>query len=861
MDERIPCDAVSLYAGVHILNAPYHIDKEYDYSIPCELSERIKVGTVVIVPFGGGNRNVPGIVSSVKNATSCKRVKPIIGLTPNGLCIGEELYGICEFMKEHCFCSIGDAARTVLPSGFSVRTDVYYVIGDRKDDSQLNEGGRLLLSYIRDRGEATEGELKRKFDKETAGLAALCKGGYIVKKTRATCKENTKSDRYVRLLLSEEEITELREGGGFRLTPKQTSALFELEKNPLTPIDEFCELARVTESVIRELCKKGICEIVPIPKDRNPYAAICSASAEKQDFSLNACQKAALDTLLSLYRDSEPRAALLHGVTGSGKTNVTEKLLDECIKDGKSAIVLVPEIALTAQAVGIFVGRYGDRVAVLHSALSAGERLDAWKRIDAGTATVVLGTRSAIFAPVKNLGLVVIDEEQETSFKSDMTPKYHARDIARYRCAKNRALMLLCSATPSIESYYKAKKGIYTLVEMKERFSKGGLPTVEICDMRDDEGLYELPGGNTPTEVGEPSERKSERSRREERRSRGIAQKILGDRLLSELRRNLDSGEQTVLFINRRGYQAFVSCRKCGFVLQCPNCSVSMTHHKYGLRGGRMVCHYCGYVEKIPTVCPICESEHISALGTGTQMLEEQLQLYFPNARLLRMDTDTTSGKFSHDAILDSFRKGEADILLGTQMVTKGHDFPKVSLVGVINADSSIHMPDFRANERTFSLMTQVIGRAGRASIPGRALIQTYSPDHETLVLSGKQDYEKFYNSEIKFREAAMYPPFCDIALVTFSGETDSEVHLAVQAFGRALNDALSGRYCDVKAIVFGPFEAGIYKLQGRYRMRYVIKCRSNARTRAMLSELYAEFLEKTAGDVSISVDMNPQNV
>ncbi len=843
MTEKARSSSSFCFAGVHILNAPYQIDKEYDYFIPSEMRSFVKVGSIVIVPFGGGNRNVPAVVSSLKEQAGVEKAKPIIGMPPGNLCIGSELYGICEFMRERCYCSIGEAAKTVLPSGFSVRTSVYYEATDKKYEGEISSPAAAIVEYIAEKGRASEAELKVKFEKSAASLRTLVSKGYIVRKTEANCKLNTKSDRYVRLLLSQEALIQLREMRKSIYTQKQMTALSELEKNPFTPIDELMELAGVGESVLRELSKKGAVEIVPIPKDRNPYANAKVAAVS--DFTLSKVQAEAFDILYGLYKDAEPRAALLHGVTGSGKTNVMQKLVDGCVKDGKSAIVLVPEIALTAQAVGIFVGRYGDNVAVLHSGLSAGERLDAWRKIDEGRARVVLGTRSAVFAPVKNLGLIVIDEEQESSFKSDMTPKYHARDIARYRCAKNSAMMLLSSATPSIESYHRAKEGIYTLVELSERYGTAKLPEVEICDLRDDEGTFEMPASDENDNA-----------------NKKITQKILGTRLLSEIKKNLESGEQSVLFINRRGYQSFISCKKCGFVLECPNCSVSMTYHKYGFsHGGKMVCHYCGYTVDVPKKCPICESEHISALGTGTQMLEEQLSMYFPNARLLRMDTDTTSGKFSHDAILDSFRRGEADILLGTQMVTKGHDFPKVSLVGVVNADASLHLPDFRANERTFSLLTQVIGRAGRGELSGRALVQTYSPDHEVLVLSKAQDYKRFYESEIKFRKAAKYPPFCDIALVTFTSEIDSEVHLAVKAFGRSLDEVLRSKYPDVKMIVFGPFEAGIYKVAGRYRMRYVLKCRNNARTRELLSELYSDFLTKTTTDVSMSVDMNPQNL
>lgn len=830
------------FVGVHILNAPYQIDKEYDYIIPSEMKGKIGVGSVVIVPFGGGNRNVSAIVSSIKESSSFKTLKPVIGLPPGNISIGNELYGICSFMKERCFCSIGEAAKTVLPSGFSVRTNVYYQKSDKTPGDNLSREAVEVLDFIEEKGKAFEAELKVKFGNNLACLKALTSKGYIERKTQADCTLNTKSDKYVKLLLSEDEISDLRISSK-SFTKKQLAALEELLKNAMTPINELMELAGVGETVIRELCKKGVAEIVPIPKYRNPYADI--EQTESCDFTLTPSQDSAYRQLLALYKDSEPRAALLHGVTGSGKTNVVQKLVDNCLRDGKQAIVLVPEIALTAQAVGIFVGRYGDNVAVLHSGLSAGERLDAWRKISEGRASVVLGTRSAIFAPLKNLGLIVIDEEQEASFKSDMTPKYHARDIARYRCSKNNALMLLCSATPSIESYYKAKSGVYTLVELSERYNNNALPTVELCDMRDDASSFELPGQNS-----------------EDSCSTLQGQKILGDTLLSEIEKNLENNEQTVLFINRRGYQSFMSCKKCGFVLECPNCSVSMTYHKYGFSGnGKMVCHYCGYTTDIPKLCPSCASEHISALGTGTQMLEEHLKQYFPKARLLRMDTDTTSGKFSHDTILEAFREKKADILLGTQMVTKGHDFPNVSLVGVVNADASLHVGDFRAGERTFSLLTQVIGRAGRGSTEGRAYIQSYSPDNTVLQMAKVQNYKKFYDSEIAFRRAAKYPPFCDIALVSFTSETDSEVHLAVNAFGKALDEALRGEYKDIKMIVFGPFEAGIYKVAGKYRMRYVLKCKNNTRTRELLSKLYSDFLDGTFGSVGISIDMNPQSL
>ncbi|MBR3994435.1 MAG: DEAD/DEAH box helicase [Clostridia bacterium] len=446
------------YAGVHILNAPYQIDKEYDYSIPKNLESVLAVGSVVIVPFGGGNRHVAGIVSSMKTSTDYPKSKPIIGVAPGNLCIGEELYGICRFLKERCFCSIGEASKAVMPSGFSVRTSVYYEPCGKEPSEEINAMASEIVKYISDKGEATESELNSVFEKCLPSLKLLCSKGYLRRMSRADCKINTKSSKYVRLLLSTEELSEIYLSPKSGYTPKQRIALSELEKNPFSPLEELRELSGISEAVIKELCKKNAAEILPIPKDRNPYAFI--AKTENCDFELSNCQKKAFDTLLGLYNTNEPKAALLHGVTGSGKTNVVQKLVDKCINDGKSAIVLVPEIALTTQAVGIFMGRYGNKVAVLHSGLSAGERLDAWRRIDNGDACVVLGTRSAIFAPVKNLGLIVIDEEQEASFKSEMTPRYHARDIARYRCSQNNALMLLCSATTALKATTRQKRAL-----------------------------------------------------------------------------------------------------------------------------------------------------------------------------------------------------------------------------------------------------------------------------------------------------------------------------------------------------------------------------------------------------------------
>jgi len=537
-------------------------------------------------------------------------------------------------------------------------------------------------------------------------------------------------------------------------------------------------------------------------------------------------QAEAYRTIEGLYREDAARAALLYGVTGSGKTKVIMKAIDRTVDDGKTVIMLVPEISLTPQTVAIFCSRYGDRVAVIHSALSQGERLDAWRRIKGGMVDLVIGTRSAIFAPLDNIGLIVIDEEHEHTYKSESDPKYHARDIAAYRCGKSRALMLLASATPSIESFYKAEKGNYTLVPMRERYGGFSLPEAIVVDMRE-----ELRAGNlTP----------------------------ISERLMKSLEEVYTRGEQAIIFLNRRGYSSQVNCKECGEVLLCPRCSVSLTYHS-GDGGGRLLCHLCGHTEPVRRTCPSCSSDKLSFLGYGTQKLEGELGKYLPDMQVMRMDADTTSTKMAYDRMLEDFRAEKADILLGTQMVAKGHDFPKVTLVGVALADTSLYVSDFRAAERTFSLLAQVIGRAGRAKSGGRAVIQTYSPYNETIRLACRQDYDSFYEGEIAIRRELSYPPFCDMVQLTLTSDNEENLSQAAKALSSRLEEKLKAEYSDLPFIVFGPFEAQVYKLNEKYRMRTVVKCRLSARSRKLFSELLCEFAARR--DASLSVDLNPLTV
>ncbi len=619
----------------------------------------------------------------------------------------------------------------------------------------------------------------------------------------------------------------LSESGRARIKSEdQRAILTHFLKNPSeASADELTAIGvPATSASLRALTEKGLLVARECESIRNPYASY-AARRDTSPIVLSRAQTAAFEKIAALPAD-RPRAALLHGVTGSGKTKVMMRIIDEVLGAGRSAIVLVPEIALTPQTVGIFCTRYGERVAVIHSSLSAGERFDAWRRIAGGQVSLVIGTRSAVFAPLPNLGLIVIDEEHEHTYKSDSDPKYHARDVAAYRAGKNNALLLLASATPSLESYAKAKRGVYTLVELSERYGGAVLPTVEIADMR-----QELRRGNTSP---------------------------LSDLLMNALSETVARGEQAILFLNRRGFSSSLQCRGCGEVVTCPHCSVSLTYHT-GAGGGHLLCHLCGYRAHPPRSCPSCGAEQIAYLGFGTQKAEAELSAMLSGCRVMRMDADTTGSKQAYDRMLDGFRRGEADVLLGTQMVAKGHDFPNVTLVGVLLADSSLYVNDFRASERTFSLLAQVIGRAGRASRPGRAIVQTYNPEHEILRLAAAQDYPAFYASELAVRRAATFPPFCDLVTLHLTSSDEKALFAAAAELKSELLRVASERYSDLPLTAFGPFEAQVYKVSEKFRMRMVLKCRSSARLRELLRTMLLHFGKNRA--VTLSVDIAPSSV
>ena len=826
------------FAGVCLLNKPYYTDGVYDYRIPEELEDRVLPGIFVTVPFGTANTPSLGVVWEVKEKSEYREHKAITSVCPDNISLDEEMLGLCAFMRQRTLCTTGDAVRAMVPSSaISKLCELYSVNPEHilTDSDELASSDLFVYEYVRAQGEVTSATLRTRFGSTVElSLKRLRNRGYLLRRIVRRDATAEKTVAVWSLAITDSQATMLVEGervDDWKLTsPKHKKILSVLlEEGAPMSTAALSEAADAGPTQLKSLLEKGILHKQELRVDRNPYESV--GGGTPQAITLNEEQSAAVETLWSLASSGEAKAALLHGVTGSGKTCVMLSLIDRMLEVGRGVIVLLPEIALTPQSVAIFCSRYGNRVAVIHSALSSGERYDAYCRIREGRADVVIGTRSAVFAPVQNLGTIIIDEEQEHTYKSDQNPKYHARDIARYRCAHNRALMLLASATPSIESYKKAKDGVYTLVKLTERYGNAKLPTVEIADMR-----REVQTGNVAP---------------------------LGERLLESLCETVQRKEQAVLFLNRRGYNHFVSCRSCGQAITCPSCSVAMTYHTR--RGtyteGEMVCHWCGRRMPLPRICPSCSSQHLARMGFGTQRVEEELQNLLPNSTILRMDTDTTSTKFAYDEMLQQFREGRADVLLGTQMVTKGHDFPSVTLVGVLLADASLYLDDYRASERTFAMLTQVIGRAGRGELRGRAVIQTNNPDSEIIRLACAQDYESFYEREIRLRKLLVFPPFCDIAVLTFSGTLESEVLQASVRLAETVKELTAGEYADVALVTFGPFEAPVYRVDNRYRMRMVIKCRLSRRTLSMFSEILCRFGPLNPRRITLSIDFNPSNL
>ena len=743
--------------GVAVSNATFHFDKLYTYAVMPDQQDTVRLGSMVLVPFGRGSRARMGVVLACDAEPESAKLKFLFDVAPASACLTPELLRLVHFLKERTFCTYYEAVKAVIPYGAQYKPTV------------AEDGVTPVL--------------QKQLVRHTENAYKLV--GTLPPKPRPTAKQLAA----VALLAGgERTLSALEEKG-------------------------------ISRAVLDNLCAKGVLECSKVNKSIDLYSSI---PLKNEPILLTEEQQAAYDALLPGLEDAAPHSALLYGVTGSGKTLVFLKLIEHCLQMGRRALVLVPEISLTPQMILRLKSQFGKRVAVQHSALNHTERLLQWQMIQDGGADIVVGTRSAIFSPLENIGLVIIDEEQEHTYRSESAPRYSAHEVARQRAAENGALLLLASATPSTESYYAAQHGRTQLVRLTKRYGGNPLPKVQIVDMR-----AELASGN-PREISLAME--------------------------DAIRHNLEAGKQTILLLNRRGYQTVAQCEDCREVLKCQKCSVPMVYHK---SAHKLLCHYCGsQLDPPPARCPACGGK-LQYRGFGTQKAEEELAKLFPEARVLRMDQDTTAAKDAHEKLLAKFARHEYDIMVGTQMVAKGLDFENVTLVGVLGIDSLLFAQGFRAYETVFSLVTQVVGRSGRAKDPGFAIIQTTDPDNPVLNLAAAQDYDAFFEQEIAYRKLGLYPPFCGLCVVGFAGPKESEVARASARFA-ALLGRQAAKQPDLPLRVLGPTPGSIEKINDSYRYKLTVKCRNDRRFRDLIREtltLYEQ--EKLPGKATVVVDLH----
>ena len=743
--------------GVAVSNATFHFDKLYTYAVMPDQQDTVRLGSMVLVPFGRGSRARMGVVLACDAEPESAKLKSLFDVAPASACLTPELLRLVHFLKERTFCTYYEAVKAVIPYGAQYKPTV------------AEDGVTPVL--------------QKQLVRHTENAYKLV--GTLPPKPRPTAKQLAA----VALLAGgERTLSALEEKG-------------------------------ISRAVLDNLCAKGVLECSKVNKSIDLYSSI---PLKNEPILLTEEQQAAYNALLPGLEDAAPHSALLYGVTGSGKTLVFLKLIEHCLQMGRRALVLVPEISLTPQMILRLKSQFGKRVAVQHSALNHTERLLQWQMIQDGGADIVVGTRSAIFSPLENIGLVIIDEEQEHTYRSESAPRYSAHEVARQRAAENGSLLLLASATPSTESYYAAQHGRTQLVCLTKRYGGNPLPKVQIVDMR-----AELASGN-PREISLAME--------------------------DAIRHNLEAGKQTILLLNRRGYQTVAQCEDCREVLKCQKCSVPMVYHK---SAHKLLCHYCGsQLDPPPARCPACGGK-LQYRGFGTQKAEEELAKLFPEARILRMDQDTTAAKDAHEKLLAKFARHEYDIMVGTQMVAKGLDFEDVTLVGVLGIDSLLFAQGFRAYETVFSLVTQVVGRSGRAKDPGFAIIQTTDPDNPVLNLAAAQDYDAFFEQEIAYRKLGLYPPFCGLCVVGFAGPKESEVARASARFA-ALLGRQAAKQPDLPLRVLGPTPGSIEKINDSYRYKLTVKCRNDRRFRDLIRETLTLYeREKLPGKATVVVDLH----
>ena len=748
-----------MIAEIIINRSAKRLNRTFDYNIPKELEELIMIGSTVIVPFG---KSAEGKGTNLAEGY-------VVGIKENTTYevkdivkikhnLTEKQIELAQWMAKRYFCNVSDCIKQMLTPGTKA-----------KDENKNVQDKTINAVYLKKDIEEIE------FDIEM---------------------QKIKSE-------------------------KQKKVLQFLKDNEGVTVPEIETYTGGTRAIVKTLEKNGYVEIIEKKIERDPLA---SKKIEKtENLKLTLEQQMAFDEISEKMDQEQYERFLIYGVTGSGKTEIYLQLIGKVMEQNKTSIILVPEISLTPQMIDRFISRFGkDEIAVLHSKLSLGERYDEWNRIKEGKAKIVIGARSAIFAPLNNIGIIIIDEEHDSSYKSESVPKYDAKEIAKKIAKENNCPLVLGSATPDLTTYYKAQQGEITLLALTKRANNSKLPSVDVVDLK-----MELANGN---------------------------RSMLSYKLHDAIQKNLEEKRQTILFLNRRGYSTFIMCRECGYTVKCKNCDISLTYHRFE---NKLKCHYCGYEEDVVTVCPECHSTKIRYFGTGTQKLEQEINKVFPQATTIRMDVDTVSKKNSHEEILNKFRNENIDILIGTQMVVKGHHFPNVTLVGVIAADSSLNIDDYRANERTFQILTQVAGRAGREQLEGNVIIQTYNPENFAIQCAKEQNYDKFYNTEIALREQLKYPPFSDIILIGFSSLNENEVkqiaEKTYQYFRKMFNTE--------EFNVLKPMPSPIDKIQNRFRWRIIIKGIMTENANEILNEYLQKFYNCTYKNTKVTIEINPNNM
>lgn len=807
-------------ALVAVENVAYHFDVLYGYCVPDELRQKISPGFRVQIGFGAGKSQRQGIVFGFAEPEKGRKYKSILRLLDSEPLLSEEMLEIARFLKDRTFCTYYEGAKVQLPAGFNLKMSVTYAAVRPEQEIHLTETESLVYEYLLSSAvfmKKSEIFSALELDEKSGVLEKLVSKGMAVRNYDAKTKIGNLSVKTASLIPDGRQLELLLPS----LTEKQKSVVSVLSDVGSASVKELCYFTGVTNAVVSNLVKRGVVRVHDSEVYRIPQTTLSLKAAEK--IVLTEEQSRAYESLLSKM-NSGGGISLLYGITGSGKTSVFLKLIDSVLESGRQAIVMVPEISLTPQMMAIFKGRFGESVAIFHSALSMGERKDEYRRVKNGEAKIAIGTRSAVFAPFDNIGLIVIDEEQEHTYKSESSPRYHARDVAKFRASRHKSLLLLCSATPSVESFSLAEKGVYSLETLTERYGGAVLPSVSVIDMKAD-------------------------------RARGNKYSISLE-LADMLQNNLKEKKQSILLINRRGYNTFAACNSCGSVITCPNCSISMTFH---LANGRLMCHYCGYSVPFTSRCTVCGKDDVRYAGCGTQRIEEEINRLFPEARVLRMDADSAVSRRVFEKNLTDFGEKKYDIMLGTQMVAKGLNFEDVTLVGVINADLQLHNDDYKSGELTFDLLTQVVGRAGRGKNEGSAVIQTLTPESNIIRLAQRQDYETFYKSEIEIRRAMIYPPFCSLCAVTTVSEDETKALLASRTFLERFRELADGEYKGLKMIALPPMPPRISKVNNKYRYRIIIKCKNSRSFRALISRLLVEFGKcKTFSDVTFAADINP---